>query len=158
MKLCFWRKPKPEPKPPLPVLYNEYDVTGIVPLSYLKVRTVRLYKPACQKNVVEVGAEIYNDPNEVDCLTVVLETNKGVWCRTIESPKERDWEIINIDENDLSVKVGWQPIYAGQDLIVHDAYVVHGGRVLKPLPFRDMTMNAGDCLNVTYSLVEGVQK
>ena len=158
MKLCFWRKPKPEPKPPLPVLYNEYDVTGIVPLGKLLVRTVKLYKPACQKNVVEVGSEIYNDHDKVNCFSVVLETDKGVWCRTLEPSKERDWEIINIDKNDLSVKVGWQPIYAGQDLIVHDAYIVHKGRILKALTLRDLEMDAGDCLNVTYSLVDGVQK
>jgi len=132
-------------------LYNNYETfDGPIPLGLLPGSVLRAYKEPAFANMLRFAAAVAEDPDAVNDLTVVLETELGAYARTLEPEAYRE---VEISVEDMYVSVKWEPIECGKSctmayyIVFRDTILRYGGN--------DIVMVAGDTLNMTYNLVPG---
>jgi hypothetical protein len=134
-------------KKTLPVFYNDVD-GELVPLGQLATHNVRnLNEPELENRVILLH-DLLKDPNKVCDLTLILETDKGIFCRTVESVENAEVTLYN-DRYVASIK--WSPITVGQDSTLLSSYITYGERII--IYVKSVTeYKTGDLVNVTYTL------
>lgn len=97
--------------------------------------------PLCQLRwAFEGSIGIERNPNNLNCFTVVYETTKGIFCRTIEEEASKTF---NKQESRWELK--WEKIHIGQPLTIHKMFVIYKDQIVGRVPYvDDLAVTVGD--------------
>jgi hypothetical protein len=130
------------------VLYNNYkDFDDEVPLGLLPGKVLRGYKEPSFANTLRFATAVAEDPDAINELTAVLETERGAFVRTLEMEAHREF---NLSDDGLTLTAHWLPIQCGQPCKA-DLYIVFRDLILRHVDY-SIWLVPGDTLNVHYTL------
>jgi hypothetical protein len=130
-------------------LYTEYEGEKMQ-LSQVSYRMLSDLGSPCISNQVHVSSDILGNEDEVDHFTIFLETSLGVFVRMLEEGSDKTLEV---DDETFCLKMKWADIWAGKDLTVLDAIIVHRDRPVRRVDSMvGMVVRVGDKLTIDYKL------